>query len=45
MEIILNNRIWSESTNKEILQESSKRRDLSINAIYFDPILEKKSTP
>lgn len=45
VEIILNNRIWSESTNKEILQESSKRRDLSINAIYFDPILEKKIDP
>lgn len=45
VEIILNNKIWSESTNEEVLQESAKRRDLSINAIYFDPILEKKIDP
>ena len=38
VEISLNNKIWSESTNEEVLQESAKRRDLSINAIYFDPI-------
>ena len=45
VEISLNNKIWSESTNEEVLQESAKRRDLSINAIYFDPILEKKIDP
>lgn len=45
VEISLNNKIWSESTNEEILQESAKRRDLSINAIYFDPISGKIYDP
>lgn len=45
VEIILNNKSWNESTNEEILQESAKRRDLSINAIYFDPISGKIYDP
>ena len=45
VEISLNNKIWSESTNEEVLQESAKRRDLSINAIYFDPISRKIYDP
>ena len=45
VEISLNNKIWSESTNEEVLQESAKRRDLSINAIYFDPISGKIYDP
>ena len=45
VEISLNKSSWSKSTNEEVLQESAKRRDLSINAIYFDPILEKVYDP
>lgn len=45
VEISLTDKSWSELANKEILQESAKRRDLSMNAIYFDPISEKIYDP
>lgn len=45
IEIGLNSENWKESDKENILLKSAKRRDLTINALYYNPILDEIYDP